>query len=111
MARKSPKSKLARLDALIDDALVDCYSEDEVQSSLVNMAAEGIVCPFTARVIGEEVEVVEVRVRECGYGVDAVCRYKGKLYNVDIHSLEWPKKKPTGYEYVEAYFYHEGYPV
>jgi hypothetical protein len=42
-------------------------------------------------------------VRQAGFGVDAVCRYKGKDYRIDIFSLEWPKKKPEGFAWFEAY--------
>ena len=51
----------------------------------------------------KEVEVVELRGREVGLGVDAVCRYKGKDYRIDIFSLEWLRRKPPGFEWVEAY--------
>src|SRR5437016_1058313 len=47
-----------------------------------------------ATVIGEEVEVVELRGSEIGVGVGAVCRYKGKDYRIDINSLGWLKQKP-----------------
>jgi hypothetical protein len=69
----------------------------------VTAVEDGVVCPFPAKVIGEDVEVVQLRSRLHGLGVEAVCRYKGKDYRIDIFSLEWPKKKPEGYEWVEAY--------
>ncbi len=103
MAKKNSKKDEARLDALIEEATVDCNDEQEAHMGLVNMVEENVVCPFKAKVIGEEVEVVELRCRETGFGVDAVCRYQGKDYRIDIHSLEWPKQKPAGFEWVEAY--------
>src|SRR5262245_33793298 len=102
MARKKATDK-ARLQALIEEATVDCYNEDEQHMGFVVMIQDNLVCPCPARVIGEEVEVVELRDREHGLGVDAVCRYKGKDYRIDINSLEWPKEKPEGVEWVEAY--------
>src|SRR3954452_11487258 len=103
MAKKAPDKNRARLRALIEEATVDCYNEDEQHVGLMTMVEDNVVCPFKAKVIGEEVEVVELRSRDAGFGVDAVCRYKGKEYKIDINSLEWPKKKPEGFEWVEAY--------
>jgi hypothetical protein len=102
MAKKK-KADQERLRALIREATVDCYNEDEEHMGLVTMVEESVVCPFKAKVLGEEVEVVELRGSEVGLGVDAVCRHKGKDYRIDIFSLEWPQKKPDGYEWVEAY--------
>jgi hypothetical protein len=108
MGKKRTKKDEARLRALIEEATVDCYSEDEVQVGFQVTVADNVICPFKAKVIGEEVEVVELREAEMGYGVDAVCRYKGKEYRVNIDSLEWPKQKPQGYEWVEAYRFWRG---
>src|SRR4051794_34541644 len=101
MARKRPDR--ARLEELIEEATVDCYDEEEQHAGLLTALQDGIACPFAARVIGEEVEVVELRGRESGKGLDAVCRYKGKDYPIDILSLAWGEKKPEGHEWVEAY--------
>jgi hypothetical protein len=91
------------LQNLIEEATVDCYDESEAHVGFVTMLEENVICPFEATVIGEKVEVVEVRGREAGFGVDAVCRYKGKDYRIDINSLGWGKKKPEGFEWIEAY--------
>jgi hypothetical protein len=108
MRKKRSKKDEERLRALCDEATVDCYTEEEAHGGFQVSIADGVMCPFKAKVIGEEVEVVELREAETGYGVDAVCRYKGKEYRVNIDSLEWPKEKPQGYEWVEAYRYWLG---
>jgi len=102
MAKKPDKDR-ARLQALIEEATADCYGEGEEHAGIVNMIEENLVHPFKARVIGEEVEVVEVTAPKSGFGVDVVCRYKGKDYRLDISALEWPTPKPAGYEWVEAF--------
>jgi hypothetical protein len=103
MAKLLSKKDRARLDALIEEASTDCYSEDEAHTGLMNMVEENVVCPFKAKVIGEDVDVVELRSAEVGFGIDAVCHYKGKDYRINIHSLELSKQKPKGYEWIEAY--------
>jgi hypothetical protein len=101
MAKK--KNKDEQLQALIEEATIDCYGEYEEHTGLVCMVEENVVCPFKAKVIGEEVEVLKLRAPESGFGIDAVCRSKGKEYRVDVNSLEWPKKKPKGYVWIEAF--------
>ena len=103
MPKKVSKQKSSRLQALIEEATVDCYGEEEAHMGLVGMAEENVACPFKAKVLGEEVEVVELAAKQSGLGLDAICRYKGKEYRIDIGSLEWPKQKPEGYEWIEAY--------
>jgi hypothetical protein len=103
MAKKAGERNQARLRELIEEATVDCYNESEEHMGLMNMIEENVICPFNAKVIGEEVEVVELRAPEAGYGLDAVCRYKDKDYKIDVNSLEWIKQKPEGYEWIEAY--------
>ena len=48
---------------------------------------------------------MELRYPRAGFGIDAICRYKDKEYAIDIRSLAWPKQKPAGYEWIEAYQY------
>src|SRR5262249_2856959 len=103
MAKKAPDKDQARLRALIEEATVDCYNEAEEHMGLMNMVEGNVVCPFPAKVIGEEVEVVDLRSPPAGFGLEAVCRYKGKDYRLDVSSLEWPRKKPEGFEWIEAY--------
>lgn len=103
MARKRSSQDRERLRALIEEATVDCYEQAEEHMGLVTMIEENVACPFPARVIGEDVEVVSLEAPGRGFGLNAVCRYKGKEYRVDAGSLEWPKKKPEGFEWVEAY--------
>jgi hypothetical protein len=102
MAKKKQGDK-ERLRALIEEATADCYTQEEEHVGVMTTVVDNVVCPFKARVIGEEVEVMELHDSKVGPGVDALCRYKGKDYRIDIFSLEWPKEKPEGYEWVEAY--------
>ena len=108
MAKRKPAKKdddRERLRTLIEEATVDCYDEDEQHMGLMNMIQEEVACPFRAKVIGEEVEVVELEEpKGGGHGLNAVCKHKGKSYRVGIDSLEWIEPKPGGFEWIEAYF-------
>lgn len=93
-----------RLQELIEEATVDAYGEDEQHSGFVTMIQDNVVCPFKAKVIGENVEVTGLDWPDSGYGVKVMCRHKGKTYPIDIASLEWTDALPEGFEWIEAYF-------
>ncbi len=97
------KAKRARLEELIDEATIDCYGEDEQHSGLLTMIEDNVDCPFRARIVGEEVEVIEFEWPKSGYGLYAICERDGKKHRVDINSLEWVKPYPDGFEWIEAY--------
>ncbi|CAN5458342.1 hypothetical protein BH20ACI3_BH20ACI3_41450 [soil metagenome] len=91
----------AQLEELIDEATIDCYSEDEQHTGLLTMIEEHVVCPFRAKVISENVEVTGFQWP--GHGLLAICRRNGKTHPVDIDSLEWIEPLPEGYESIAAY--------
>jgi hypothetical protein len=103
MAKKVKEKDHERLQALIEEAIIDANGQDEEHMGLMSMLEENVVCPFPAKVIGEDVEVVQVGSPASGLGLDVVCRYKDKDYRMDVSALEWPKKKPQGFEWIEAY--------
>jgi hypothetical protein len=100
MAKRTSRE---RLEELLEEATVDCYDEDEQHSGILTMVQENVECPFRAKVIGEEVTVVDLDFPKSGYGLVAVCERHGKKHRVDISSLEFIKPLPEGYEWIEAY--------
>ena len=104
MAKGQSDKDRARLRALIEEATIDCYGEEEQHTGLLTMIEDNVECPFRAKVIGEVVEVTGFEWPKEGYGLFAVCERNGRRYQVDINSLEWMKRLPEGYEWIEAYF-------
>ncbi len=102
--RRTAKDR-KRLADLVKEGTVDAYGEDEQHSSLLTMIDDEVVCPFKAKVIGEEVEVVDFAWPKEGYGLYALCKRKGKKHKVDVNSLEWVKPYPKGFKWIEAYFF------
>jgi hypothetical protein len=102
MAKRKVEKDRERLHALIEEATVDCYGEDEQLTGLWAMIEDQVVCPFRAKGVGEEVEVTGFEWPE-GKGFYAVCERKGKKHRVDLSSLEWIKPYPEGFEWIEAY--------
>jgi hypothetical protein len=103
MAKRKVDKDHERLQALIEEATIDCNGPDEELSGLWNMIEDEVVCPFRAKVISEEVEVTTFEWPNGGEVFYAVCERKGKKHRVDISSLEWIKPYPKGYEWIEAY--------
>ena len=69
-------SNRARLQALIDDAIVDCYNDDEQLTGLYTMLDEHLELPFETTVLGVTVTVDAIDLRESGDLV-AVCSRDG----------------------------------
>ena len=103
MVKRRSKKDLKRLEALIDEATIDCYGEEEQHAGLLTMIKEKVECPFQAKVIGEKVVVTGFEWPEAGYGLFAVCERDGREYRVDLNSLEFTRPRPEGYEWIEAY--------
>ena len=93
-----------RLRALIDQATSDSVDESDEHAGLLSIIREEVVCPFRARLDGEDVECVRLEWPKNGYGLNAVCRSGGKTHVVDIARLEIAEPLPKGHEWIEAYF-------
>jgi hypothetical protein len=99
--RRSPTRR--HLRRLIEEALVDCYTEDEQHGAFLVMLDEHVACPFKARIVGEEVEVRGFDWDGAGREIVAICRRKGRRYRVNVTVLEWPGRSPTGAIWFDAY--------
>jgi hypothetical protein len=100
-----PSRPNTKLRALIDQATSDSVDESDEHAGLLSMIREEVVCPFRARLAGEEVECVRFEWPKNGYGLNAVCKAsKGKTVVVDIGKVEGIEPLPKGHEWIEAYF-------
>lgn len=100
--RKSKPTK-RRLRELIEEAVVDSYTEDEQHGGFLVMFQDHVACPFKALVVGEEVEVRGFDWNGTPQGIVAVCRRKGRTYRVNATALEWAARPPVGAEWFDAY--------
>ncbi|SCE69393.1 Calcium binding [Micromonospora purpureochromogenes] len=90
----------AELDALVDEATVDAYNDDEQLTGLYTLIEEHLAVPFTTRVLGVEVVVRRVDLRHGA--VVAVC-HRGRVRQaIGILDLPLPEPSPAGTEWVEA---------
>jgi len=93
-----------KLQALIAHATGDSVDESDEHASLLSMIREEVVCPFPARLAGEDVECLRFEWPKKGYGLNAVCKCRDKTQVVDIRALEWVEPRPKGHDWIEAYF-------
>lgn len=90
------------LDALIEEATVDCYNEDEQVTGLFTMIEENLAVPFQTSVLGVSVTVARVDLTDNNQIV-AICSRDGLRQAIPILDLPMPAPAPQGAEWIEAY--------
>ena len=94
----------ARLDELVEDAVVDAYGESEQVTGFYTMMENGLRLPFETEILGMTVTVEDIDVTEDDQLV-AVCR-KGKTkQRISLSELPLPSPLPEGAEWIVAYRY------
>lgn len=102
-SRRKSTTTGRRLRKLIEEAIVDCYTEEEQHGGFLVMLQDHVACPFRALVAGEEVEVRGFDWDGTPQGIMAICRRKGRTYRVNATALEWATRPPVGAEWFDAY--------
>jgi hypothetical protein len=92
----------AELEAMIEEATIDAYNEDEQLTGLFTMLDEYLAVPFTTVVLGVEVTVRGVDLTPDGRIV-ALCSHDGVRQSIGIPELPLPIPAPEGAEWIEAY--------
>jgi hypothetical protein len=96
----------AELDALVAEAVVDCYDEHEQLSGLFAMIEGDLAVPFETEVLGVPVVVRKVDLRSSG--IVAIC-HRGRLRQaIGILDLPLPDPAPDGAQWIEAYRWWAG---
>ena len=94
----------SEIQEALEEATIDCYDESEQSMGLTTTAAESLVFPLTAKVMGVTVEVVDST--NCdydGFGFDLVVEYNKKRYAIAAHCVELLKPLPDGHINLAAY--------
>jgi hypothetical protein len=99
-----PSLSNAKLEALIEEAIVDTYNEDEQKVGLLTMIQEHLSLPFPVNILGVEAVVEKVDMTRDGRIV-AVCQRDGMKLRIEILDLTLPKPAPVGAEWIAAYSY------
>lgn len=96
----------ATLEAMIEEATVDAYGDDEQLTGLFTMIEEHLAVPFTTTVLG-----VEVTVRKIDLTADsivAVCARGRHRQRIDLLDLPLPVPPPDGAAWIDAYRHWAG---
>jgi hypothetical protein len=91
-----------RLNALIEQATVDCYNDDEQVAGLFTIIEDNLGLPFQTSVLGVSVKVAKVDLTDTNQIV-AICQRDGLRQAIPILDLPLPAPAPRGAEWIEAY--------
>ncbi len=92
----------AQLDAMIEEATIDCYNESEQVTGLLTVIEDELKVPFKTQVLGVEVTVERVDLN----GEDqivAICSRETLRQSIPLLDLPLPTPPPKGAEWIEAY--------
>lgn len=92
----------AELDALVEEATVDAYDDDEQLSGFHVMFDEHLAMPFQTTVLGVEVTVKKIDLLP-GSGIVAICARGAYRQAIGILDLPLPDPPPQGAEWIAAY--------
>ena len=90
------------LDAMIAEALVDCYNDSEMMTAMMTAIQDHLDLPFTTNVLGSIVNVVAVELNDAGE-IAALCNCDGKRQRIPLLDLPLPDPPPSGAERVAAF--------
>ncbi len=91
----------AELDALIAQATVDCYNEDEELAGFAAMIEDNLAVPFETTVLGVTVTVRKIDQTESG--IVAICIRGNHRQAIPILDLPLPDPPAQGVEWIAAY--------
>jgi hypothetical protein len=91
-----------RLDALIEEAIVDAYGDSEQRVGFLTMLEEHLALPFATDVLGVTVRVDKVDLTAADEIVAVCCRGRQRQ-RIPLLDLPLPSPPPAGWEWIEAY--------
>jgi len=94
----------ARLDELVEEALVDAYGESEQVTGFYTMMENDLRLPFETEILGMTVIVEGIDITEDDQLV-AVCRRDKTKQRISLSELPLPSPPPEGAEWIVAYRY------
>ena len=99
-----PHGRMTRavMDALIEEATLDCYNDEEQITGLFTMIDEQLAVPFRTEVLGAQVTVARVELT-VEHEIVAICRREHHKQAIPILDLPLPRPAPDGAQWIEAY--------
>jgi hypothetical protein len=91
----------AELDAMAEEATVDCHDEEEQLTGFATMVEENLEVPFETTVLGVTVTVTAVT--HMSHGLVADCARGRHRQAIHVLDLPLPDPPPKGAEWIAAY--------
>ena len=102
--KRGPRLSKARLDELVEKALVNAYGESEQAAGFYTMLENDLHLPFETEVLGLTVSVESIDITEDNQ-LAAVCRKGKDRQRIALADLPLPATLPAGGEWILAYRY------
>ena len=87
---------------MIEEATVDAYGESELATGWFTMLGEYLEIPFAAKVLGIDITVARIELRDDDRIV-AICTRGRERQVIALEDLRLPAPSPAGSEWIEAY--------
>jgi hypothetical protein len=97
-----PSLSKAKLEKLIEEAVVDAYNEQEQTVGFLTMMQEHLALPLSVSILGVECVVEKIDLTRDGQIV-AICRRDKVRQRIGIIELPLPVPAPAGAEWIAAY--------
>jgi len=97
-----PSLSRAKLMQLIEEAVLDAYTEEEQAAGFLTMIEEHLALPFPVKILGIDADVEKVDMTLDGQIV-AICRRGKTRQKIPILDLPLPTPTPAGAEWIAAY--------
>ncbi|SNT56686.1 Calcium binding [Asanoa hainanensis] len=98
--------RVAALEAMIEEATVDAYNDDEQLTGLYTMIEENLAVPFSTTILGVEVTVRKVDLT--GDSIAAICTRGRDRQRIDLLDLPLPTPPPDGVDWIDAFRHWAG---
>lgn len=104
--RRKPQD-LEELEALVEEATMDAYTEDEQAVGFLTYLEDEVELPFEAEVLGVAVQVTAVDLRDTST-LSFRCEREGRSLWVEVRELELPSPAPEWARWVRAWRHWRG---
>jgi hypothetical protein len=92
----------AKLEEMIEEAIVDAYGESEQTSGFYTMLEDNLSLPFETEMFGVKVTVEGIEMTD-DEQIVAVCSRGKQRQNIRILDLPLPSPLPEGADWIEAF--------
>lgn len=101
-AEAPAKLSKSMLSAMIEEATVDAYGESELATGWFTMFEQYLGVPFVTRVLGVDITVMRIDLRD-DERIVAICKRGRDRLVIALEGLPLPSPRTAGSEWIEAY--------